>query len=179
MCLPEIFIQQFNFGIRKISPQKIARHKTTPLSPPPENLPLQNCTPLKIPPYEYSPLWKLPPVKITTHNISPEKIAPWENSPPPGKITPNEISSPLINHTNERKNKITHFFFEENPYQNNQGPLWCTDDFTENIGLRYFLYRVKKNAKIERKQKIAKWHLLDSCTRQGKLKLGSQIIKFG
>ena len=81
--------------------------------PPPENWPLQNCTPLKIPPYEYSPLWKLPHVKIIPHNISPEKIAPWENSPPPGKITPNEISSPLINHANERKNKITNFFLKK------------------------------------------------------------------
>ena len=41
--------------------------------------------------------------------FSPEKIAPCEN-PPPGKITPNEIPSPLINHTNERKNKITKVF---------------------------------------------------------------------
>ena len=29
------------------------------------------------------------------------------------------------------------------------------------------------------KAKIAKWHLLASCTSQGELKLGSQIIKFG
>ena len=29
------------------------------------------------------------------------------------------------------------------------------------------------------KAKIAKWHLRTSCTSQGELKLGSQIIKFG
>ena len=29
------------------------------------------------------------------------------------------------------------------------------------------------------KAKIAKWHLLASCTSQGELKLGSQTIKFG
>ena len=97
----------------------------------------------KIAPYEYSHLWELPPVKITPQNFSPEKI------PPPGKITPNEIPSPLINHTNERKNKIIIFCLEkscaiQHPYQNNQGPLWYTDDLTENTGLRYFLYRMKK-----------------------------------
>ena len=30
------------------------------------------------------------------------------------------------------------------PYQNNQGPLWYPDDLTEDTGLRYFLYRMKK-----------------------------------
>ena len=42
------------------------------------------------------------------------KAPPCENYPPrklpPGKITPNEIPSLLINRTNERKNKITKFF---------------------------------------------------------------------
>ena len=47
----------------------------------------------KIAPYESSSLWKLPPWNL-----------------PSGKITPNEIPSPLINHTNERKSKITKFF---------------------------------------------------------------------
>ena len=37
------------------------------------------------------------------------RILPPRKSPP-GKITPNEIPFPLINHTNERKNKITKFF---------------------------------------------------------------------
>ena len=56
----------------------------------------------KLPPRKYPPM-KAPPVKITPQNFSPEKIAPWENYP-------NRIPSPLINHTNERKNKITKFF---------------------------------------------------------------------
>ena len=70
---------------------------------------------------------KAPPVKRTSQNFSPEKIAPVKITP--RKITPNEIPSPLINHANERKNKITNFFCLEescaiqHPYQNNQGPL--------------------------------------------------------
>ena len=51
---------------------------------------------------------KAPPVKRTSQNFSPEKIAPVKITP--RKITPNEIPSPLINHANERKNKITNFF---------------------------------------------------------------------
>ena len=47
----------------------------------------------KIAPYESSYLRKLPPWNL-----------------PSGKITPNEILSPLINHTNERKSKIIKFF---------------------------------------------------------------------
>ena len=53
---------------------------------------------------------KVPPVKISPQKFSPEKIAPCENPPPSGKITLNETPSPLINHTNERKNKTTNFF---------------------------------------------------------------------
>ena len=39
----------------------------------------------------------------------PRKFLPMKILPPE-KITPNEIPSPFINHTNERKNKITKFF---------------------------------------------------------------------
>ena len=48
------------------------------------------------------------------------------------------------------KSKNTNFFcLEEScatqqPYQNNQGTLWWSDDLTENPGLRYFLYSMKK-----------------------------------
>ena len=114
----------------------------------------------KIAPYESSYLRKLPPWNL-----------------PSGKITPNKILSPLINHTNERKSKIIKFFSLEescaiqHPYQNNQGPHWYTDDLTENSGLRYFfLYRMKK---------IQKSNESENRTGQGELKLGSQIIKFG
>ena len=44
-------------------------------------------------------------------------------------------------------------FFEENPYQNNQCPLWCTDDFTENTGLRYFFTEWKKMQKLNESKK--------------------------
>ena len=35
-----------------------------------------------------------------------------------------------------------------------------------------------KKSKNQPKAKIAKWHLLATCTSQGELKLGRQIIKF-
>ena len=46
------------------------------------------------------------------------------------------------------------------------------------LGLDTFFTEWKKS-KNRTKAKIAKWHLLASCTSQGELKLGSQIIKFG
>ena len=93
MCLPEIFIQQFNFGIRKISPQKIARHKTTP-PPHPQKIdpykiaPLWKYLHMNIPPYESSPLWKLPPIIFPPRKLPPEKILL-----PLGKLLP--MKSPL------------------------------------------------------------------------------------
>ena len=115
-------------GIRKIAPQKIA---------------LQKIDSYENTPYEYSSLWKLPPVKITPRKFSPEKM-------PPGKITPNEIPSLLINHANEKNQQNYKIFCLEescaiqHPYENNQGPLWYTNDLTENTGFRYFLYWMKK-----------------------------------
>ena len=35
----------------------------------------------------------------------------------------------------------------QHPCQKNQGPLWYTDDLTENTGLRYFFYKMKKKQK--------------------------------
>ena len=77
--------------------------------PPEDSLP-ENCPPEKSPsphennpsPYERSPLWKLPPEICPRENWPLEKL-------PPGKIIPNEIPSPLINHTNERKTKLQNF----------------------------------------------------------------------
>ena len=68
----------------------------------------------KLPP-KNCPLWKYPPMKAPPCENYPPEFFPWENCPlwklpPPGKIIPNEIPSPPINHTNERKNKITKFF---------------------------------------------------------------------
>ena len=68
-------------------------------------LPYENTSPINIPPMKAPP-----PVKITFQNFFPKKIDPCKNCPPPGKITPNEIPSPVINHRNKRKNKITKFF---------------------------------------------------------------------
>ena len=78
--------------------------------------------------YEYFPY------EMEVHpceNFAPE-IFPQENCPlrksPPGKITPSEIPSPLINHTNERKQIYKICCLEkrhatQHPYQNNQRPL--------------------------------------------------------
>ena len=121
--------------------------------------------PMNIPPMKAPPCENYPPPRISlSRKLPPVKIAP------PGKITPNQISSPLINHRNERKNKIKIFFPLKKAVQKKN---------TENTGLRYFLYIMKKNSKNRTKAQIAKWHLLASCTSQGELKLGSQIIKFG
>ena len=80
------------------------------------------------------------------------KAPPCENYPPrklpPGKITPNEIPSLLINHTNERKNKITKFFALKKAVQYNilikiTNVLFDTQMISQKT-LRYFLHRVKK-----------------------------------
>ena len=79
---------------------------------------------------------------------------------PPGKLLPVKIS-PCENYPQwnplptckpykwKKKQNYKMFCIEEScatqyPYQNNQGPLWYTDDLTENTGLWYFLYRMKK-----------------------------------
>ena len=56
-----------------------------------------------------------PPFYVQDYSENyPPEFSRQENWPlgkfPPGKITPNEIPSPLINHTNERKNKIAKVF---------------------------------------------------------------------
>ena len=137
---------------------------------------------MKIPPmniatYESSPLWKLPPRIFPTRKLSPVKIPPWENYP-------NEIPSPLINHTNGRKNKITNFFGLKKAVQYNilikiTKVLFDTEMISQKIlGLDTFYTDWKKSKNLT-KAKIGKWHLLACCTSKGELKLGSQIIKFG
>ena len=119
------------------------RRKMPPRKLLPRKLPPRKLLPMKIPPYEYSPLWKLPPVKITPQKFSSEKIAPWENYPQ---------WNPLPSYKSykfKKKQNYKFFCLEESCaiqhlYQNNQGPLWYTNDLTENTGLRYFLYRMKK-----------------------------------
>ena len=112
-------------------------------------------------------------------NFFPKKIVPWENYPQWNALPTYK------SYKWKKKQNYKSFCLEEScaiqyPYQNNQGPLWYTDDLTENTGLRYFLYRMKKNPKIDRKRKSPSGiYLLASCTSQGELNLGSQIIKFG
>ena len=125
---------------------------------------------MKIPPYESSP-----PVKITLQKFAPEKIASYE-------IPPHEIPSPLINHTNESKIKNTKIFALKKAVQHNilvkitKVPFY-TDDLTENPGLRYFLYRMKKirkSNKSENRQMVFACQLHKS--RRTKTR---QSIKFG
>ena len=81
------------------------------------------------------------------------------------------------------KSKNTNFFcLEEScatqqPYQNNQGTLWWSDDLTENPGLRYFLYRMKK---IRKPNKSENRQIAFTCqlhkSRRTKTR---QSIKFG
>ena len=147
---------------RKLPPRKLLPRKLTPMKIPPMN----------IPPYESFPMWKLTP-----RNLRPRKL-------PTVKITPNEIPSPLINYINERKNKIIDFFVLKKAVQYSilikiTKVLFDIQMISQIVlGLDTF-YTEWKNSKYRTKVKIAKWHLLASCTSQGELKLGSQIIKFG
>ena len=68
---------------------------------------------MNIPPYGNCPC------ENYAQKFATEKIAPRENSYPPGKITPNEVPLSLINHTNGRKNKITNFFVLKKAVQYN------------------------------------------------------------
>ena len=103
-------------------------------------------------------------MKITPQKFVPEKIAPWENYPP-GKITPNEIPSPLINHTNERKNKIIEFFVLKKAVQYNifikiTKVLFDTQTISQKILDLDTFFTEWKKSKYRTKFKIAKWHLL-------------------
>ena len=109
----------------------------------PENYPPENCSP------ENCTLWKLPSCENYPQDICSEKIAPlWKS--PSEKITTRKIPSLLINHTNERKNKITKFFALKNAMQHNilikiTKAFFDTQMISQkNTGLRYFLYRMKK-----------------------------------
>ena len=118
--------------------------------------------PLRIPPpQENCPLWKFPPL---------------ENYP---------LWNPLPTYKSykwKKKQNYKIFCLEESCaiqhlYENNQGPLWYTDDLTENTGLRYFLYRkkkIKKSTKSEKRQvaftcQLYKWKRTK--TRQSNYKI--------
>ena len=131
-CPPEICPREYC----PRPPQKIAlNEKTSPL--------VWIVHPMKAPTAKFTP----PPISsrnLPPGKLAPMKILPWKNSP-------HKIPSPLINYTNERKDKITKCFALKKAVQHNilnQGPLWYTNDLTENTGLRYFLHRMKKIQKL-------------------------------
>ena len=72
------------------------------------------------------------------------------------------------NEKNERKNKVSNFFALKKVVQYNILTYWAYILSLQN----------DKKSRNRTKAKIAKWNLLASCTSQGELKLGSQIIKF-
>ena len=120
---------------------------------------------------------KAPPCENYPQKFSPEKIAPCENPLPLGKLPPMKSLPTYKSYKWKKKENYKIFCLEENsaiqhPYQNNQGPLWYIDDFTENTGLKYFIYRVKK---IQKSNERENGQVAFTCTSQGKLKLGSQI----
>ena len=88
-------------------------------------------------------LRKLPTRKLSPMNITSYESSPWEYYPPCNPL-------PTYKSYKWKKKQIYKIFCLEescatqHPYQNNQGPLWYTDDLTENTGLRHFLYRMKK-----------------------------------
>ena len=120
-----------------------------------ENWPLENCPrencPQKIPPYENTPVESsscenYPPEICVRENSSLLKFLLWENYPP---------WNPLPTYKSykwKKKQNYNFFWLEEScakqhPYQNNQFPLWYTDDLTENTGLRYLKSTNWKKAK--------------------------------
>ena len=157
------------YGMRKIAPQK-----TTPQKISPQKIAHEKIAPQKYGPYENPPQWMFPTIKAPPVKITPQKFARNYENP----------SSPLINHTNKRKSKITKFFAFKKAVQHNilikiTKVLFDTQMISQKIlGLDTFFTEWKKS-KNQTKAKIAKWHLLASCKSQGELKLGSQIIKFG
>ena len=112
------------------------------------------------PPHKYCPLWKLLPMKITPRHLPPRRFSP-------GKTTPNEIPPTYKSYKWKKQQNCKIFCLEES----------CAIQHPCMMGLDTFFTEWKKS-KNRTKAQIAKWHLLASCTRQGELKLGGQIIKF-
>ena len=112
--------------------------------------------------------------KLSLRKLPPRKF-------PPGKITPNETPSSLINHTNERKNKITNFFGLKKAVQYNiliniTKVLFDTQIISQKIlGLDNFYTDWKKSKNLA-KVKISKWHLLASCKNRTKIRQSNYKI---
>ena len=102
---------------------------------PPENYLPENCPPEKSPPWkEPLPIWTLSPVKITPRTLPPRKLAPgkitpWENYPQWNPF-PTYKSYKWKKKQNYKIFCLEESFAIQHPYQNNQGPLWYTDDLT-------------------------------------------------
>ena len=129
--------------------RKIAPQKIAPY----ENNP--PSSPMNIPSYENPSLWKLPP-----RNLPPRRFLP-------GKITLNEIPPTYKSYKWKKQQNYKIFCLEESSAIQHPCIMGLDSFFTE-----------WKKSKNRTKAQIVKWHLLASCTSQGELKLGSQIIKF-
>ena len=118
----------------------------------------------KLPP-KNCPLWKYPPMKAPPCENYPPEFFPWENCPlwklpPPGKIIPNEIPSPPINHTNERKNKITKFFALKKMLIKITKVIFDTQMISQKImGLDTFFTEGKSRRTKSRQSNYKIWHI--------------------
>ena len=140
-------------------PRKLPPRKLPPTKLPTRKLPPMKIPPMNIPPYDSSPLWKLLPEIYSWENWPLWKLPPLK-SPPHLQIIQMKEKTKLQSFLSWRKLAIQH------PYQNNHGPLWYADDLTENTGLRYFLYRIKKIKKSnesENRQMAFTCHLQFIC----------------
>ena len=129
----------------------------------------ENCPPENYPPPKKKKVAprKLPPMKARPYENYPqkfvlEKISPWENYPQ---------WNPLPAYKSYKWKKQQNY------------KIFCLEESSAIqhpciMGLDSFFTEWKKS-KNRTKAQIVKWHLLASCTSQGELKLGSQIIKFG
>ena len=124
-----------------------------------ENCPSENCPPSpprKLPsenwPRENYPLWIFPYESSPCENYPPEICSPenctlWK-SPPLRKLPPLAPTHTYKSYQNYKIFGLEESCATQHPYQNNQGPLWYSDDRAENTGIRYFLYRIKKVQKL-------------------------------
>ena len=129
-------------AMRKMVSGKLPLGKLSPrkLPPPQENWPPESCPLLKYPPMNI-PLYECSPCENYPPEICPlEKITPM-NSPPHLEIIQMKEKPKLQKLLLRRKLCNTKALGK---HQNNQGLLWYSDDLTENTGLRYFLYKMKK-----------------------------------
>ena len=120
-------------------------------------------------------------------NLLPRKMPPVKIHPLLGKLLPMKSLPTYKSYRWWKKKQNYKFFWLEEScaiqhhYQNSQGPLWYKDDLTENTGLRYFLYRLKKVQKFNESEN---WQVAFTCqlyksrrtkTRQSNYKFGKYV----